>query len=389
MPRLAGAGVAYRLAQAVLRVATHHAWCALTEEDVEAIEESLLDFVAIGTVADMMPLLSENRSLVRRGLAQLNATQRPGLQELCAVAGVRPGSIDASAVSYRIGPRINAAGRLASAQLAYRLLRTQDRVEAYTLAQELETLNTQRRSMTDGAQKVAEVQALEDLAQGKPLLTVRSPDIPSGVVGLVAGKLTDRYYRPAIVVEEGEEFSRGSARSIEEFDISSALDEVSEMLVRHGGHSRAAGFTVETGLLPDVIDALQEIAQQQLQDFGDLRPTLEIDAETPLGDVNWGLLEQFGRLEPTGQENRQPKLLSRGVRVRDKRTVGANKHLKLVVDSGASTPVLDAIAFSQGDWSGKLFDGALVDLVYEVQANEWQGRTQLQLNVLDMRLATG
>ena len=320
-------------------------WRKTTVEEVEA---SLLDLVAIGTVADMMPLLSENRSLVRRGLTQLNMTQRPGLQELFALAGVRPGGIDASAVSFRIGPRINAAGRMASAQLAYRLVRTQDSVEGYALAKELETLNTRRRSMTEGAERVAEEQVLEDLAQGRPLLTVSSPEIPSGVVGLVAGKLTDRYYRPAIVVEEGEEFSRGSARSIDEFDISRALDEVSDMLVRHGGHGRAAGFTVETERLAEVIDALQEIASRDLQNLGDLRPTLEIDAETLLEDVDWALLEQFGRLEPTGQENRQPKLLSRGARVRDSRTVGGDKHLKLIVDSGPNTPVLDAIAFSQG-----------------------------------------
>ena len=317
--RLAGAGVAFRLAQGVLRVASHHAWCPLAEDDVEEVEASLLDLVALGTVADMMPLLSENRSLVRRGSAQLNRTQRPGLQELYALAGVRAGGIDASAVSFRIGPRINAAGRMASAQLAYRLVRTQDAAEGYALAKELETLNTRRRSMTEGAQRVAEEQVLEDLAQGRPLLTVSSPEIPSGVVGLVAGKLTDRYYRPAIVVEQGEEFSRGSARSIDEFDISRALDEVSDMLVRHGGHGRAAGFTAETERLPDVIDALQEIASRDLQNLGDLRPTLEIDAETLLEDADWALLEQFGRLEPTGQENRQPKLLSRGARVRDAR----------------------------------------------------------------------
>lgn len=385
--RLAGAGVAYRLAQSVLRAAAHHAWCPLTEVDVESIERSLLELVAVGTVADMMPLLSENRSLVRRGLVQLNVTERPGLQELFSLAGVRLGAIDTAAISYRIAPRLNAAGRLASAQLAYRLLRTQDSAEGYALATELETLNDQRRAMTENAERVAEEQALKDLAHGRPLLTVSSPDIASGVVGLVAGRLTDRYYRPAIVVEEGDVTSRGSARSIEEFDISSALDEVDDMLVRHGGHGMAAGFTVETNRLPELLEALQEIAVRELQNLGDLRPTLAIDLETSLEDVDWALLEQFGRLEPTGRENRQPKLLSRSVRLRDFRTVGTNKHLKLIVDSGRRTTVLDAIAFSQAHWAPSLEEGALLDIVYELQCNEWQGRKQLQLNVLDLRLS--
>ena len=384
--KLAGAGVAYRLAQAVLRAAAHHGWCALREDDVEDLEMSLLDFVAIGTVADMMPLLGENRSLVRRGLIQLNRTERPGLQELMEFASLRLGSIDTAAISFRIGPRINAAGRLASAQLAYRLLRTNDRAEGYSLASELETLNDQRRSMTEDAEALAQAQVVADLAQGKPLLTVRSPDIASGIVGLVAGRLTDRYYRPAIVVEEGDAFSRGSARSIEEFDISRALDEVSHLLVRHGGHGRAAGFTVTTDDLPQLLEVLQEIALRELGDLGDLRPSLTIDAETPLADVDWALLEQFHRLEPTGQENRQPVLLSRGVRIREARVVGGGKHLRLIVDSGPQSRVLDAIAFSRGDWAAPLAEYSLVDLVYELQSNEWQGRTRLQLNVQDLRM---
>jgi single-stranded-DNA-specific exonuclease len=216
---------------------------------------------------------------------------------------------------------------------------------------------------------------------------VCSPEIASGVVGLVAGKITDRYYRPAVVVEVGDEFSRGSARSIKEFDISAALDEVSHLLVRHGGHARAAGFTVETERLPALLETLQDIAHRELDALGDLRPTVTIDAETPLETVDWSLLEQFERLEPTGQGNRQPKMLSRRVRVRDTRKVGGNKHLKLILDSGQDSPVLDAIAFSQADWYDQLPEGTLIDVAYEVQSNEWQGRRQLQLNVVDLRIS--
>lgn len=385
---LAGAGVAYRLAQAVLRAAARQEWCSIRPEQVEELEQSLLDYVALGTVADMMPLLGENRSLVRRGLQQLNRTERPGLLALMHQADLRLGTADATAIGFRLGPRINAAGRLAHAGLAYQLLRTDNPTEAYTLTVELEALNQQRRALTDDAEDLALAQTEPQIAQGAPLLVVRSPEIISGVAGLVAGRLAERYYRPVVVIEEGADESRGSARSIEEFDISRALDELSHLLVRHGGHSRAAGFTVQTSKLTAFAVALREVAEREMGDLGDLRPTLYVDAEVSLGEINWGLLEQFARLEPTGQDNHAPALLSRNVRVRDVRCVGDGKHLKLIVDSGPASPVLDVIAFRQGKWAKVLAEGSLIDIVYELEANEWQGRQRLQLNVTDMRLAT-
>ncbi len=206
--RLAGVGVAYRLAQAVLRAAAELPDARVDGERVAALEQELLDLVALGTVADMMPLLGQNRSLVRRGLAQLNLAQRPGIAALMLISDLRPGTVDAAAISFRLAPRINAAGRLAHSRVAYRLLRTVDATEAYTLATELEAINAQRRTLTEQAQSAAEAQLLTAMAADAPLLFVTSPDLPSGIVGLVAGKLTDRFYRPAVVVEEGpEEFA--------------------------------------------------------------------------------------------------------------------------------------------------------------------------------------
>jgi single-stranded-DNA-specific exonuclease len=190
-----------------------------------------------------------------------------------------------------------------------------------------------------------------------------------------------------VVIEEGERESRGSARSIEEFDISSALDEVGHLLVRHGGHRRAAGFTVETERLPELRNALQAVAQRALEQITALRPTLKVDAEVALDQINWGLQEQFARLEPTGHENPSPQLLVRGSRVREARPVGEGKHLRLIVDAGPNTPVLDAVAFHQGEWRGHLQEGSRIDLVFQVEANEWQGRKRLQLNVQDLRIS--
>ena len=385
--RLAGVGVAYRLAQAVLRAICQKKGSRLTEEQLVDLEESLLDFVAIGTVADMMPLLGENRSLVRRGLIQLNRAQRPGLESLLAHADLRKGRVDATAISFRIAPRINAAGRLAHAKLAYELLRTNDPTKAYTLTTELEALNQQRQNLTTDAQLEAEEQLATQLSRNPALLVVSSPRFLPGIVGLVAGKLTERFYRPVVVIEQGESESRGSARSIREFDISKGLDKVSHYLMRHGGHSRAAGFTVQTTRLGEFSTALQEVAQSVLVAHEQLRPPLDVDAAITFDDINWNLLEQFARLEPTGQENAAPLLLCHNVRVRETRLVGQRKHLRLVLDAGQGSLVLDGVAFNQAEWIKHLDEGSRIDIVFHVEANEWQGRRVLQLNIEDLRIA--
>ena len=394
--RLAGVGVAYRLAQATLRAVAHQPWSALTPDQAAELETELLDLVAIGTVADMMPLRVENRDLVRRGLVQLNQTQRPGLSMLMEYAGVGKGRADATSISFAIAPRINAAGRLAHANLAYKLLRTTDPTDAHTWTRQLEALNQQRRKLTAEAEAEAAVQVAAQMTGGgdettagepPPIVIAGSANFPSGIVGLVAGRLVDRYYRPAVVMERGERTSRGSARSIEEFDISAALDELSPMLVRHGGHHRAAGFTVETGRLEAFTDALRAIAARDLAAHDDLRPTLEIDAIAPLDELNWGVQGQLARLEPTGQENPAPLLLIPNARVRSLRAVGGDKHLKLVLEGGAGKPVMDAIAFGHGERLPQLSKGMRLDVVGELNVNEWNGRRQLQIMVKDFRAA--
>lgn len=386
---LAGVGVAYRLAQAVLRAVAQRRNSRLSESQVSDLEESLLDLVALGTVADMMPLLGENRSLVQRGLARLNLSQRVGIQTLLTVSDLRPGTVDATAIAFRLAPRINAAGRLAHAKVAYELLRTQDVTKAYSLATELEALNNRRRALTDEAHAAAEAQLAEQIEQDRALYVVHSPHFAAGIVGLVAGKLTERFYRPVLVIEEGEHESRGSARSIPEFDISAALDEVGGLLVRHGGHSRAAGFTVVTERLPEFADALHSVAQRELSTQANLRPSLSVDAVVTLDEVNWTIQEQFMRLEPMGQENPYPLLLCRSVRVREARPIGSQKqHLRLIVDTGPNTPVMDAVAFQQGTWVKQLNEGSRIDIVFQPEANEWQGRKRLQLNVQDLRVSS-
>ncbi|MEA3336005.1 MAG: single-stranded-DNA-specific exonuclease RecJ [Chloroflexota bacterium] len=383
---LAGVGIAFRLAQALLR--SHHQVPIRDDLTVTLDEGDLLDLVAIGTVADLAPLLDENRWLVRRGLERINQAPRPGLQAIMSLAGIAPGQVTSGTIGYVIGPRLNAAGRIDSAMLSYELLSTDDVLRATELALQLDGLNRQRQDLTAAALKEAQEQ-IEARDSDAYLYMVAEKNFKSGVVGLVAGRLAEAYYRPALVLELGDECSRGSARSIPEFNITKALDRCAEagLLVRHGGHAAAAGFTVENCNLDAFRAMLQDIAAEELADR-DLKPSLVIDKEVLLGDLDWatwGLLQQ---LEPTGILNPQPLLLSRGLQVRGARQVGSEgAHLKLSVSDPEAGPrsqkIWDAIAFRQGHWFGHL--KSRVDLVYSLDENIWNNQRRLQLVVHDLR----
>jgi single-stranded-DNA-specific exonuclease len=387
---LAGVGLAYKLAQALLRV--HRQTPIGPVPAVDLSEDDLLDLVALGTVADLAPLLGENRTLVQRGLAQLNRTQRPGLQALMSVAGAAPGKVTSTTVGFALGPRLNAAGRLDSAMLSYELLLTDDVFKASQLAAQLNTLNARRQQVTAEAFEQAQAQIEANGSDGY-LHIAASEHFLAGIVGLVAGRLAEQYYRPAIVMELGPQQSRGSARSIGEFDITAALDRCASdgLLVRHGGHAAAAGLTVENDKLPALSAQLRAIAAEQLAGK-DLRPPLLIDQEVALGDVDYAVLGLLQEMEPTGHDNPQPRLLSRNLLVRDKRKVGADgAHLKLAVsDPGAgsrSGQIWDAIAFRQGHRYDDL--PRFVDLVYSLEENIWNGNRRLQLVVEDLQAAVG
>jgi len=382
---LAGVGVAFRLAQGVLRAISQRPNATISDEQAAECEAELLDLVALGTIADMMPLVGENRSLVQRGLVQLSQGQRVGLFALMEVAGMQPAHVNSSSVSFRLAPRINAAGRLSNAQLAYDLLRSDEYSHAYDLAAQLEALNRDRQQLTLDAQLLAE-QQLGDVKSSPPsILITASPDFRSGIVGLVAGRLAEQYYRPAVVIERGPETSRGSARSVNEFDITAALDELSHLLVRHGGHSRAAGFTVTNERYDDFVLALTALAEERLSAYPDLRPRMAIDAEVKWDDLTWALQANLARLEPLGQANDAPLFLLRGCRVRSAKAVGGGKHLKLVLDSYPGSGVLDAIGFGLGERVSGLTADERLDILFHLEVNEWQGRRMLQLNVQDLR----
>ena len=378
---LAGVGVAYRLAQALLR---SHRQIPVTDREVSLQEEDLLDLVALGTVADLVPLRGDNRVLVHRGLKRINQMKRAGLQALCQQAGLRPGDVDATAIGFRLGPRINAAGRLVHAEIAYQLLATQELDEAENLAAELDKLNRQRQQITREAQEQAR-QIILETDDEAPLLFAAARDFQPGIVGLVASRLLDEFYRPAVVMEVGREMSHGSCRSIPEFHITQALEACDDLLIRYGGHAAAAGFTVANDNLTALSDRLRQLASEQLADV-ELTPVLPVDAEIDLSEMTWGLQEELSRLEPCGYANPQPLFVSRSAHGVDHRAVGREKqHLKLTLSNGRAT--WDAIAFRQGEWTDNL--PSRVDIAYHLEINEWNGRKNLQLNVQDIRPAEG
>ncbi len=374
----AGVGVAFKLAQALLRVEQHS---PIANKPVALQEEALLDLVALGTVADIMPLVGENRMLVQQGLEKLRAAHRPGIRALAQRSGVHPREIDATAIGFRLGPRLNAAGRLESAVLAYDLLMAQTDSQAEEIAYQLDLLNRQRQMLTNEAVQWAIAQ-LGDHPPEKVLLVAREALNP-GIAGLVASRLKEHYFRPALVAHLNGNEARGSARSIPQFHITHALDECSELLIRYGGHAAAAGFTVSQENLPKLRRCLNEIAEAQLTE-DDLVKSLNVDVIVPLRELDYALLNKLKELEPTGSANPTPVLAIPNLLVKGQYLVGSDgKHLKLRVTDGMVT--FDAIAFGQGVRSEPL--PMRIDVAAYLTENVWRDRRSLQLQILDIKPA--
>lgn len=394
--KLAGVGLAFKMAQALLREACGPSRLA---------EDDLLDLVALGTVADIAPLVGENRDLVARGLERLNTAQRLGLRRLMAQAGIQPGRVDTRTIGFGLGPRLNAAGRLESALAAYELLVTDDEDRANQLAQQLEIQNRERQALTQATLEEARQVILQDGAS-RPLYLISHRSFNAGIVGLVSGRLTEEFYRPTLVAHQGDAHTTGSARSIPEFHITQALDACADLLERYGGHSLAAGFTVSNENLPKLEARLLDIARRELADV-ELVPELQIDANLNLRGINRRRVEDLlsaravglpvdehdvgleiiagmEALRPFGEGNPVPLFASYDLEVKSKRTVGAAAdHLKLVLDDGKQ--MWDAIAFRMGSYYNEL--PPRVDIAYALEINEWNGRQRLQLNLEDLKPA--
>ena len=364
---LAGVGVAYKLVEALYEA-----------KGKNGQAEGLLDLVALGTVADLVPLVDENRYLVNRGIQVLNMTSRLGLQSMINVAGLEMGAIDAENISFALAPRLNAPGRLDHAFVSYDVLMTDSYEQARNLAALLDRRNTERQNLTRDYTILAE-EKLGIVGPEVPILVVADEEFHAGVNGVVAGKLTDKYYRPAIVIEMGEEMSNGSCRSIPEFNVLAALHACADLFARYGGHEQAAGFRMPNRNLAALKERLTEYAQNKLDGL-DLQPTVTVDAEIRLTSMQQGALNLVKRLEPCGKNNNAPMFLSRGIRVLKSRPVGSDgEHLKLkLADKGMTW---DAIGFRLNYLNSD--NPPLIDIVYNLKLNRWRGQETLQLDIQD------
>ncbi len=344
----------------------------------------LLDLVALGTIADVAPLVGANRALVRDGLRAIRMRPRIGIQALCQRAGVAPETITSDQVGFRIGPRLNAAGRMADPRLALDLLLTDDPIQADALAAELERLNALRRRASD--EIVADA---EELLRQQPalldsrLLMIARPNWGAGVLGLAAGRLAERFRRPVLVLSEDGEIAHGSARSVKGFDITRGLRQSADLLLSHGGHSLAAGLTLPTANLTELQTALDAaIAEANLPPAGP--PSIQINADLPWERLSIETARLIANLAPFGTGNPIPVLRLQGIRVRAYSTIGpTGSHLKLQLHGPDG--IVPAIAWRAADRSRELVTRPEIDLLVTLSIDHWNGQRRLQVEIKDFR----
>jgi single-stranded-DNA-specific exonuclease len=344
-----------------------------------------LDLATIGTVSDVVPLIGPNRSIVKYGLEAVRRTKRVGLISLYQTAGISPENIGTYEISFIIGPRLNASGRMDDPLDSLRLICTKDKQRALDLAQKIEEKNRQRQDLTQ--QTLIHARNLWLASDGKSsLIFVQDKSYEEGVIGLVAGKLMEEFYRPAVVLAPRENHWVASARSIEEFNIVEAIRTCAEFLGPHGGHRKAAGFTIEESKISLVRQRLIELAHQKLGEEN-LKPTLIIDTELSLGNLSLSLYDQLISLSPFGEGNPQPVFATRNVQILDAQLVGAeSRHLKLQLVDNTSGTALEAIGFGLGDFFFQLSPEQPVDIAYNLATDEWNGKRKIQLKLKDIKI---
>lgn len=385
---LAGVGVAFKLVCGLLSAST------LSEAQKGRLREAVLDLVAIGTIADCVSLTGENRSLVRQGLAEINKQLRPGTKALITAAAIK-GRIEEWQIGWQIAPRLNVAGRLEHANSAFRLMITDDQAEADKLAKKLNEQNILRQVETARVVEYCQRIVEKDLKNDRVLVLV-SPDLLEpetteesandsgkwleGVIGLVAGRLCEKYGKPTLVICKSEGKIKGSGRSVEPIDIVALLGQAKEHLTRFGGHKMACGFTIKNkASLAAFSDKIKMLAADSVSDEA-LRQKLKIDAVLDLGSVDGNLADQLEKFSPFGQANPLPLFLSRGAVINDLLPLGSDgQHLKLRFGS------LWAVAFNVLKKNKPLTLGQKVDIVYSVEWNEYNNYKNLQLKLVDWR----
>lgn len=376
---LAGVGVAYKLAHALLMAKGLS--CAASPPD------GLLDMVALGTIADVSPLVGENRIFAKQGLRVMNQTENPGLKALIEVCGLKDRKITAGTVGFIIAPRLNAAGRIRDASLCVELLMTDSSGKAMEIARFLDEVNAKRQDLE---QRIFdEAFSMVETCDDKPvdsILVLADEGWHPGVIGIVASRLVEQFNRPTILISVDGDEGRGSGRSIPEFDLYEGLSECSGSLLRFGGHRHAAGITISKDSIDVFRREINQVAQSALKE-DDFVPKVMCDRELTLDEINLEVAKGIAMLSPFGAANPTPVFLSTCVRLSHYRSVGVGgKHLKLELSQNGVTH--DGIGFGLGHLASRFYSSGAnnIDLVYTVEVNEWNGIVKPQLNVKGLRV---
>jgi single-stranded-DNA-specific exonuclease len=365
-PDLAGAGVAFKLLQALFHKDSRKEWLS-----------RLMDLVVLATITDLVTLVGENRYLVKEGLRELNESSHVGIQEMVKLAGLKLGELNAEDISWVLGPRLNAAGRMNNASTSYQLLTTQSSEESRLLALELEKKNAERQKLTHEVLSRAREKLAAKLHL--PVLIDSDESYSIGVIGLVAGRLAGEFYKPAIIISLGPELCQGSCRSIPEFNVAAALEECHNLLVTFGGHPLAAGFTVTRQNLTQLQERITTLATDQLGHL-ELRPEIVIDADVSLTILTGDTYNFIQKLSPFGRGNPRPTFLTRQVEVVECRNFGRQgEWLRLKLKQGNVT--WQAVDFKSRKTKKEI--PAYIDIVYNLEKSRWNGEEVIGLNLLD------
>lgn len=374
---LSGAGVAFKLAQGVA-------------EKIGKREMPLqyLDLVALASAADIVPLIDENRVIVREGLDKINSNPRPGIIALIESSGLQPGDLNSTQVVFTIAPRINAVGRLGDAKRAVELLITDSIDEARTFAKVLETENYARRKIDVNTFDSA-LQLVEDSIdlENESAIVLHQEEWHPGVIGIVASRLVEKYYRPTIMLTTVDGIAKGSARSIANFNIYEALQKCEELLIHFGGHQAAAGLAVELDRVKEFKDKFNQIVRESITE-DDLFPEILIDSKIKLSEITPKFLRILDQFAPFGPENMRPVFLSEGVEIYNNPRLVGNNHLVACFKQNGNDKIFDSIGFNMREYLDLLSDKKInVDIVYTIDKTVRDGRTYPQLRLKDLRLA--
>ncbi|MGB9839946.1 single-stranded-DNA-specific exonuclease RecJ [Thermovenabulum sp.] len=365
---LSGAGVAFKFLQAFLN-----------EEDLV----KYLDIVAIGTIADLVPLQDENRIIVKLGLEVLKETENIGLKALLDIAGCTSEKIDVEKISYLIAPRLNAAGRMADAAIAVELLITEDKERAKLLAKELDNHNKARQAIESKIFKEVEDNITKEEIDKQNVIVVDGCNWHEGVIGIVASKITQNYCKPAVVISKEGEFSKGSCRSIPGFNIFQALSKISYLFEKYGGHEQAAGFTIKNDNVDLFKRKINEIAGEMK--IKEHIPVLTIDLDLKGAEIDINLAKELSLLEPFGFGNPKPIFSCRNLSVKSIKTVGnGEKHLKIEFVKRGNR--YTGIGYNYGSYKEKLIMAPFLDVAFYLEINVWGGREELQLKIKDLKI---